>query len=140
MAKARVQLRHGTYANYESHKTEVLPEEVVIIDSGHPGTTDGKAMYYRTSSGEPVRVANADELYRVATVDPAVSAEWGDEIPDTYEGRTGRAGELAFYDNRLWFLSEVVEYAQSYTHYYWLRLLDSDDLEDIESRLANLEQ
>lgn len=63
MARARVQHRHGTFSNYENNKTTILNDEIVVVDSGHPDTPDGSALYYRPSgASEPVRVANADEL------------------------------------------------------------------------------
>lgn len=63
MGRARVQHRHGTFSNYENNKTTILNDEIVVVDSGHPDTPDGSALYYRPSgASEPVRVANADEL------------------------------------------------------------------------------
>ena len=63
MARARVQHRHGTFSNYENNKTTILNDEIVVVDSGHPDTPDGSALYYRPSgASEPVRVANAGEL------------------------------------------------------------------------------
>lgn len=63
MARARVQHRHGTFSNYKNNKTTILNDEIVVVDSGHPDTPDGSALYYRPSgASEPVRVANAGEL------------------------------------------------------------------------------
>lgn len=132
MPNARVQHSHGTYSNYEANKTAVLNDEIAIVDSGHPDTKEGAAAYYRPAgASEPVRLANASEVLKITMINESTfpeSAEWGDEIPDTFEGLTGEPPELAFWNNNLWFLSEVIVYPQSYTHYYWLRIATSDDI------------
>lgn len=90
MAKERQQQRHGTYSAFTTavDQNKILPEEICIIDSGHPDTTDGKAMYYKTATGDPVRVANADEA---ALLDGAVTtAKIADEAVTT-----GKIGDSA---------------------------------------------
>ena len=139
MAKGRIQNRHGTYAQFTSASTPLLPEEIGIVDSGHPDTPSGKAAYYRTASGDPVRLANAEELlklYRVNAETVPESENWYDRqgnpvIPSTFEGFTGEASELIFWEEEgtIWLLSYVAFNSQTEEYsYLWVKMLTSDDV------------
>lgn len=60
MAVVKIQHRRGTYSQYDP--TKVLPAELVVVQSGHPDTPDGKAILIGTSSGDVKRIPTADEL------------------------------------------------------------------------------
>lgn len=55
-------------------------------------------------------------------IDSETSGGWGGEIPNTYPGATGIAGEIAFLDyaGTMWFLSDVVESGGT-TNYEWIK-------------------
>lgn len=131
--KARTQQRHGTFTEFTNDKNNILPDELTIVDSGREvptGKTDSALYYLPFGKNEPVRVANADEVMSVYLINEESvpeSEEWGDQIPTTYAGRTGRAPELAFWDTSIWLLYSVVEYG-SRTIYHWSKMLTSDDV------------
>lgn len=139
MAKGRMQNRHGTYSQLTSASTPLLPEEIGIVDSGHPDTTDGKAVYYRTASGEPVRLANANEvlkIYRVNEETVPQSINWYDlrgnpEIPTTFVGFTGEAPELIYWDEEksIWALVNITFNSRTEEYFYlWEKMLTSGDM------------
>lgn len=138
MAKGRIQNRHGTYAQLTSVSTPLLPEEIGIVDSGHPDTPSGKAAYYRTASGDPVRLANAEELltiYRINEDTVPGSEDWYDRqgnfyIPSTFEGFTDSTPELAFsdHDKSLWLKNNIVPTPTGGINYFWARMLTSEDV------------
>lgn len=141
MAKGRIQNRHGTYAQLTSVSTPLLPEEIGIVDSGHPDTPSGKAAYYRTASGDPVRLANAEELltiYRINEDTVPGSEDWYDRqgnfyIPSTFEGFTDSTPELAFSDHDLclWIKYLVTSTPDPQTGQIsrlWAKMLTSEDI------------
>lgn len=138
MAKGRVQNRHGTYSQLTSVSTPLLPEEIGIVDSGHPDTPSGKAAYYRTASGEPVRLANAEELlkiYRINEETVPESEDWYDGqgnfyIPETFAGFTDGIPEFAFsdLDLSLWLKWNISTPQTGATNYLWAKMLTSEDV------------
>lgn len=138
MAKGRMQNRHGTYSQLTSASTPLLPEEIGIVDSGHPDTPSGKAAYYRTASGDPVRLANAEEMlkiYRINEDTVPESEEWYDRqgnfyIPETFEGFTDSIPELAFseHDAHLWLKAYISPTPTGGINYFWVKMLTSDDI------------
>lgn len=76
--KGHFQQRHGTYADFESHKTELLRAEVAIVESGDPNTTEGAAVYFKPGNSEPVRLANASDIptYFDITVPDEIAENW----------------------------------------------------------------
>ena len=127
--RGRLQTRHGTGTQFEQNKSTILPDELVIVDSGDT-ETNGSAVYYKPNGGTPKRLANADEISSLPNkatihiIDSATSEGWTDYIPESY---VGNLGDLALYDRELYFLSEIVTYPQSGTMYYWLRLINEND-------------
>ena len=59
--RGRLQTRHGTGTQFEQNKSTILPDELVIVDSGDT-ETNGSAVYYKPNGGTPKRLANAEEL------------------------------------------------------------------------------
>lgn len=55
------------------------------------------------------------------------SADWGDDIPETYGGETGEIGELALYLETLWYLSDVINVQGDY-RYAWYAVATLTDL------------
>lgn len=51
---------HGTYKQLLENKDKILSNEIVIVDSGQPGS----AVYYKTKDGEIIRLANESEIER----------------------------------------------------------------------------
>ena len=113
MAKGRMQNRHGTYPS-------------------------GKAAYYRTASGEPVRLANAEEMlkiYRINEETVPESVDWFDRkgnfyIPETFEGFTDNVPEIVFsdLDQSLWLKNFTSPTPSGSTNYFWVKMLTSDDV------------
>jgi hypothetical protein len=138
MAKGRIQNRHGTYAQLTSASTPLLPEEIGIVDSGHPDTPSGKAVYYRPASGDPVRLANAEEvlkIYRVNAETVPESENWYDRqgdfyIPETFAGFTDSTPEIVFSDNdvSLWLKAYTQPTLTDGINYFWVKMLTSDDV------------
>lgn len=138
MAKGRMQNRHGTYSQLTSASTPLLPEEIGIVDSGCPDTPSGKAAYYRTASGDPVRLANAEEMlkiYRINEETVPESVDWFDRrgdfyIPETFAGFTDSTPEIVFSDNdvSLWLKAYTQPTPAGGINYFWVKMLTSDDM------------
>lgn len=138
MAKGRIQNRHGTYAQLTSVSTPLLPEEIGIVDSGHPDTPSGKAAYYQPASGDPVRLANAEELLKIYRINEEIvpeSEDWYDSqgnfyIPETFAGFTDSTPEIAFsdLDASLWLKCLIAPTPTGGINYFWVKMLTSDDV------------
>ena len=138
MPNARAQHIHGTYSNFEANKTAVLNDEIAIVDSGHPDTKEGAAAYYRPAgASEPVRLANASELlhiYKINKTTVPESEDWYDRqgnpaIPITFEGFTGKAPELIFWEEAtsIWLLYNIApDPTTGKVNYFWSEMLTRD--------------
>lgn len=62
------------------------------------------------------------------------SASWGDHIPTTYAGQTGKIPEINFYNDKLWCLYAINEYAGQPV-YNWIEIADGADLADLQSEI-----
>lgn len=58
----RMQQRFGTYSEYQSSESGVLPNEIISVLSGHPNTADGTALYFKVGTNSPKRLVFADEI------------------------------------------------------------------------------
>lgn len=65
MSKARYQHTHGTKSSFDENKSEILPAEIVVVDSG-ANTKSGAAVYFKPVGGQPIPLANLDD---VASID-----------------------------------------------------------------------
>lgn len=58
----RMQQRFGTYSEYQSNESGILPNEIISVLSGHPNTADGTALYFKVGTNNPKRLVFADEI------------------------------------------------------------------------------
>lgn len=59
----RMQQRVGTYAQYETYKDKILPNEFIAVTSGYPSTPSGTALLFKNGTNEPRRLAMSDEIF-----------------------------------------------------------------------------
>lgn len=60
--KKQMQQRYGTYEQFISDKKILIPNSLAVVTSGDPSTADGKAVYLKIGTGEPVRLLTTSEL------------------------------------------------------------------------------
>ena len=84
MAIVKIQHRRGNYADYDPSK--VLPGELVVTQADDPNSSDGKAVYIGTTSGDVKQLATVDELHSEVetTVHDAMNTELRQEIDDVW--------------------------------------------------------
>lgn len=58
----RMQQRSGTFAQYQDNQSSVLPNELIVVTSGDPNTTDEKAAYLKIGTTTQKRIVFSDEL------------------------------------------------------------------------------
>ena len=69
----RMQQRYGTYSQFQTDKTNLLPNEFASVVSGDPNTLSGKALYFNSESGEPNRLLTDEDKSAIdANVSQAV--------------------------------------------------------------------
>ena len=57
---ARIQQRHGTYTDFQADQSNMLPDEIAVIDSGVPNYS-GKALAFKSLDGTIKLVKNTDD-------------------------------------------------------------------------------
>ena len=126
--------RHGNYVNFNEQSENILPDELVIVDSGDPNTSSGKALYYKPASGNPVRVANAEEL---GGVNPAVAVDVPPEIADDWdnvkESYAAEKGTLVSVYGDLYFLCQIAEDQGGNLWYDWVLIPDETMIPSISN-------
>lgn len=58
----RMQQRSGTFTQYQDNQSSVLPNELIVVTSGDPNTTDEKAAYLKIGTTTQKRIVFSDEL------------------------------------------------------------------------------
>lgn len=121
--KGHFQQRHGTYADFESHKTELLRAEMAIVESGDPNTTEGAAVYFKPGNSEPVRLANASDIptYFDITVPDEIAENW-ESLSRDY---APKYLPIALVSGDLWYCSSSgYDPFEQKTYYEWIKIQD----------------
>ncbi len=58
----RMQQRSGTFTQYQDNQSSVLPNELIVVTSDDPNTTDGKTAYLKIGTTTQKRIVFSDEL------------------------------------------------------------------------------
>lgn len=61
----RIQQRHGTYTDFQADQSNMLPDEIAVIDSGAPNYS-GKAIAFKSLDGTIKLVKNTDDSVELA--------------------------------------------------------------------------
>lgn len=112
---------------------------------------DGESTYYICKSGTMASTGVCTYTWReegggassgitiINTETVPESAEWGDSIPASYAGNTGKAGELAYWeeDGYFWGLcSLATDPITGNINYNWVRQADEIDIDNLKSDIA----
>ena len=97
--KGHFQQRHGTYNDFDDHKTELLRAELAIVESGDPNTDEGSSVYYKPGNSLPVRLANASDTVKGAPT--AIVAKDGDKTTITITDKNGTTSETIDVSNKV---------------------------------------
>ena len=119
--------RNGTYQallDAIEQNNGILSGELVIVNSGDPNTPSGKAVYFKPASGDPIRLANAEELGETAAavavdVPASIAADW-DNVKDSY---AAEKGTLVNVNGDLYFLCNILENNNELS-YDWILIPD----------------
>lgn len=57
----RIQQRYGTYSQFQTDKSNLLPNEFASVTADDPNTLSGKGLYFHSESGEPNRILTDED-------------------------------------------------------------------------------